>query len=201
MARCSGSRRSSASPASAVWLVVFALSRYASLASIGAAIALPFVALALGEPWPVVVFVTAAAVGVLLLHRANIARLRSGTESRFDLRRLRRPSQLARSVWRAWGSPVLELAPDLADRPVPLGEHVVGVDRLQVDLAREEEVGVVEARIAVDDALEREAHGVLDEARLQMGVLDDEQLVRPLEQLVDRASSSSSPRSRPAARR
>jgi acyl phosphate:glycerol-3-phosphate acyltransferase len=72
-----------------VWLVVFALSRYASLASISAAVALPFAALALGEPWPVLVFVTAAAAGVLLLHRANIARLRTGTESRFDLRRLR----------------------------------------------------------------------------------------------------------------
>jgi acyl phosphate:glycerol-3-phosphate acyltransferase len=72
-----------------VWLVVFALARYASLASIAAAVALPFAALALGEPWPVVVFVTAAAVGVLLLHRTNIARLRAGTENRFDLRRLR----------------------------------------------------------------------------------------------------------------
>jgi glycerol-3-phosphate acyltransferase PlsY len=72
-----------------VWLAVFALSRYASLASMAAAIALPFAALALGEPWPVLVFVTAAAAGVLLLHRANIARLRAGTESRFDLRRLR----------------------------------------------------------------------------------------------------------------
>jgi acyl phosphate:glycerol-3-phosphate acyltransferase len=75
--------------AAVVWLVVFALFRYASLASIAAAASLPFAALALGEPWPVVVFVTAAAIGVLLLHRANIARLRAGTESRFDLRRLR----------------------------------------------------------------------------------------------------------------
>jgi len=72
-----------------VWLVVFALTRYASLASIAAAVALPFAALVLGEPWPVAVFVTAAAVGVLLLHRTNIARLRAGTENRFDLRRLR----------------------------------------------------------------------------------------------------------------
>jgi glycerol-3-phosphate acyltransferase PlsY len=72
-----------------VWIVVFALFRYASLASIAAAISLPFLALVLGEPWPVTVFVTAAAVGVLLLHRANISRLRAGTESRFDLRRLR----------------------------------------------------------------------------------------------------------------
>jgi glycerol-3-phosphate acyltransferase PlsY len=75
--------------AAVVWLAVFAVSRYASLASMVAAVSLPFVALALGEPWPVVVFVAAAAVGVLLLHRANIARLRAGTESRFDLRRLR----------------------------------------------------------------------------------------------------------------
>jgi glycerol-3-phosphate acyltransferase PlsY len=72
-----------------IWVAVFALSRYASLASMTGAVALPVVAVALGEPWPVVVFVAAAAVGVLLLHRANIARLRAGTESRFDLGRLR----------------------------------------------------------------------------------------------------------------
>jgi glycerol-3-phosphate acyltransferase PlsY len=74
--------------AAVVWLAVFALSRYASLASMAAALSLPFAALALGEPWPVVVFVTAAAAGVVVLHRANIARLRAGTESRFDLRRM-----------------------------------------------------------------------------------------------------------------
>ena len=72
-----------------LWIVVFVLSRYASLASMLAALALPFVAVALGEPWPVVVFVAAAALGVLLLHRANLARLRAGTESRFDFGRLR----------------------------------------------------------------------------------------------------------------
>jgi acyl phosphate:glycerol-3-phosphate acyltransferase len=70
-----------------IWVAAFALSRYASVASIAAAVTLPLVAVALGEPWPVVVFVATAAVGVLLLHRANIARLRAGTESRFDLRR------------------------------------------------------------------------------------------------------------------
>ena len=70
-----------------IWLVVFALSRYASLASIAGAIALPFVALAMGEPWPIFLFVLLAAVGVLLLHRPNIARLRAGTENRVKLRR------------------------------------------------------------------------------------------------------------------
>jgi glycerol-3-phosphate acyltransferase PlsY len=74
----------------AVWIVVFLLSRYASLASIVAAISLPILAVVLGEPWPIVVFGVIAAVGVVLLHRPNIGRLRAGTESRF---RLRRPSR------------------------------------------------------------------------------------------------------------
>src|SRR5207302_1379588 len=37
----------------------------------------------LGEPWPVIAFACVAAVAVVLLHRANIARLRAGTENRF----------------------------------------------------------------------------------------------------------------------
>jgi acyl phosphate:glycerol-3-phosphate acyltransferase len=75
--------------AALIWVAVFALFRYASLASMAAAAALPFVAVALGEPWPVVAFIALAAAGVLLLHRTNLARLRAGTESRFDVRRLR----------------------------------------------------------------------------------------------------------------
>jgi glycerol-3-phosphate acyltransferase PlsY len=75
--------------AAVIWVAVFALFRYASLASMAAAAALPFVAVGLGEPWPVVVFIALAAAGVLLLHRTNLARLRAGTETRFDVRRLR----------------------------------------------------------------------------------------------------------------
>jgi glycerol-3-phosphate acyltransferase PlsY len=70
-----------------IWIVVFVATRYASVASMATATALPFVAVALDEPWPVVVFGALAAIAVLVLHRANIARLRSGTESRFRLRR------------------------------------------------------------------------------------------------------------------
>jgi glycerol-3-phosphate acyltransferase PlsY len=70
-----------------VWIVVFLLSRYASLASIVAALSLPILAVVLDEPWPIIVFGVIAAVGVVLLHRPNIARLRAGTESRFRLRR------------------------------------------------------------------------------------------------------------------
>jgi glycerol-3-phosphate acyltransferase PlsY len=70
-----------------VWIVVFLLSRYASLASIVAALSLPILAVVFGEPWPIIVFGVIASVGVVLLHRPNIARLRAGTESRFRLRR------------------------------------------------------------------------------------------------------------------
>jgi glycerol-3-phosphate acyltransferase PlsY len=71
----------------AVWILVFAVFRYASVASIVAALSLPVIAVALGEPWPVYGFAGIAALAVLVLHRANIARLRAGTETRFRFRR------------------------------------------------------------------------------------------------------------------
>ena len=71
----------------AVWIVVFLAFRYASIASILSALSLPIVSVALGEPWPVIAFASAAALAVLVLHRANLKRLRAGTESRFQLRR------------------------------------------------------------------------------------------------------------------
>ena len=70
-----------------VWIVVFLAFRYASVASIAAALSLPVASVALGEPWPVDVFAGAAALAVLVLHRPNIARLRAGTETRFRFRR------------------------------------------------------------------------------------------------------------------
>ena len=74
-----------------VWIVVFLVFRYASLASILAAVSLPVAAALLDEPWPVIVFAAAAAVAVVVLHRANIARLKSGTENRFRFRRTAEP--------------------------------------------------------------------------------------------------------------
>jgi glycerol-3-phosphate acyltransferase PlsY len=75
----------------AVWIVVFVLFRYASLASMLAAVSMPVIAVLLEEPWPVVAFAAFAALAVIILHRANIARLRSGTESRFRFRRTAEP--------------------------------------------------------------------------------------------------------------
>jgi acyl phosphate:glycerol-3-phosphate acyltransferase len=74
-----------------VWIAVFLIFRYASLASILAALSLPVAAVLLGEPWPVIAFAAAAAVAVVVLHRGNIARLRSGTENRFRFRRTAEP--------------------------------------------------------------------------------------------------------------
>ena len=72
----------------AVWIVVFLVFRYASLASILAALSLPIAAVLLDRPWPVIGFAAGAAVAVLVLHRPNIARLRAGTENRFKFKRL-----------------------------------------------------------------------------------------------------------------
>jgi len=71
----------------AVWIVVFLLFRYASLASIVAALSLPIVAVLLDESWPVIAFAVGAALAVVILHRGNIQRLRAGTENRFKVRR------------------------------------------------------------------------------------------------------------------
>ena len=70
--------------------------------------------------------------------------------------------------------------------PQRSASDVVIVDRLEVHLAREHEVVVGEARHLVEQALERDANGVLHEARLQVRMLHDEQLVGALEELEHR---------------
>jgi len=72
-----------------VWILVFAITRYASVASITSAVSLAFWAWLFGYPWPVIAFGGAAGLGVVFLHRANIARLCRGEETRLELRRRR----------------------------------------------------------------------------------------------------------------
>src|SRR5262249_42363167 len=74
-------------PGVGVWILVFALPRYAPAASMTAAVSLPFWAWLYGYPWPVIAFGGAAGAGVVFLHRANIGRLWRRQESRFELRR------------------------------------------------------------------------------------------------------------------
>ena len=64
-----------------VWLGMLALTRISSLGGMSAAVAAPFAALALGFQLEAAVLAALAAL-VLWLHRANIGRLREGTEPR-----------------------------------------------------------------------------------------------------------------------
>lgn len=73
--------------AAAAWLAVFLVFRYASLASLVASFALPLSSALLGEPWEITALAAGAGAGVVFLHRANIERLRAGTESRFSFGR------------------------------------------------------------------------------------------------------------------
>jgi glycerol-3-phosphate acyltransferase PlsY len=67
-----------------VWIATFVLFRYASLASLVTAAALPLLCLVLGEPWATMLFTAAAGAAVFTLHRQNIGRLLHGTEPRFS---------------------------------------------------------------------------------------------------------------------
>lgn len=73
-----------------VWILVFVLTRYASVASIVTALALVLFVWVFGAPWPVVAFAVAGATAIVVLHRHNLRRLFAGTEHRFELRRARR---------------------------------------------------------------------------------------------------------------
>jgi acyl phosphate:glycerol-3-phosphate acyltransferase len=73
-----------------VWLLVFLLTRYASVASIVTALALIGFVLLFGADWPVVAFAAVGTAAIVLLHRHNIRRLAGGTEHRFELKRPRR---------------------------------------------------------------------------------------------------------------
>ncbi|MFM8230266.1 MAG: glycerol-3-phosphate acyltransferase, partial [Chthoniobacterales bacterium] len=72
-----------------VWIVVFKVSRYVSLASMCAAAALP---VAVGALWysgcggngPLLAFALLISALAIWRHRSNIERLRAGTESRFE---------------------------------------------------------------------------------------------------------------------
>ena len=73
----------------AVFIIVFATSRYVSVASLSAALALPLAFLVIGTPMTDPFFIASIIVAlfVFFTHRANIARLRSGEEHRFTRQR------------------------------------------------------------------------------------------------------------------
>ena len=75
-----------------LWWLVLLATRYTSVASITASLALPPLVLVFGGSLAEVLFTVGAAAAIIVLHRANIQRLRHGDENRFTLRipRLRR---------------------------------------------------------------------------------------------------------------
>ena len=81
-----------AAAALAVWLAAAALTRYSSLGSIMAALAAPLAAWWLLGPGPVLAAVAAMAAMIVLRHRANIAKLARGEESRIGDKKATRPS-------------------------------------------------------------------------------------------------------------
>jgi glycerol-3-phosphate acyltransferase PlsY len=71
-----------------IWVIVLALSRFVSLASISASFALPFAAWVTGESTTLILITAAMAVLAIYKHKANIKRLIQGTENRFVLRQV-----------------------------------------------------------------------------------------------------------------
>lgn len=67
----------------AAWIVVFQLSRYVSLASIVAAVALPASAWLLGASTAFAILASILGVFVIARHKTNIVRLLNGTENKF----------------------------------------------------------------------------------------------------------------------
>ncbi|MFZ2639436.1 MAG: glycerol-3-phosphate 1-O-acyltransferase PlsY [Verrucomicrobiia bacterium] len=67
-----------------VWLVVFLLSHYVSLASILGAVALPPLVFGFSGNWKFTAFATLVAVVTVLRHKSNIQRLLAGTEHKFE---------------------------------------------------------------------------------------------------------------------
>jgi glycerol-3-phosphate acyltransferase PlsY len=73
-------------PALAVFVTTVWLTKYVSLGSVLATLALPPIAYATGSPVPVLVAACGACVLIVFRHRANVVRLRAGTERRFGAR-------------------------------------------------------------------------------------------------------------------
>jgi glycerol-3-phosphate acyltransferase PlsY len=72
--------------AAGVFVVVVGVTRYVSVGSICAAVALVAAAAARGAPAPVVLRASVAALIIVVRHRANLARVVAGTEHRIGQR-------------------------------------------------------------------------------------------------------------------
>ena len=65
-----------------IWAIVTLVSNHVSLGSIVVVAVMPFIGIAIKEPWYFILLLFVLAVLVIWLHRGNISRLRAGTESK-----------------------------------------------------------------------------------------------------------------------
>lgn len=72
--------------AASLFLITVWVTRYVSLGSIAATLALPPIAWWAGAPWAVVAAAAGTSTLILFRHRTNLRRLRSGTERRMGAR-------------------------------------------------------------------------------------------------------------------
>jgi acyl phosphate:glycerol-3-phosphate acyltransferase len=73
-------------PALAIFTAVVWMTKYISLGSLLATLALPPIAYALGSPWSAVIGAIASAAIIVFRHRSNLARIWTGTERRIGAR-------------------------------------------------------------------------------------------------------------------
>jgi glycerol-3-phosphate acyltransferase PlsY len=73
-------------PALAVFVSTVWLTKYVSLGSVLATLALPPIAYATGSPQSAVLVACAACALIVFRHRSNVVRLRTGTERRLGVR-------------------------------------------------------------------------------------------------------------------
>lgn len=71
----------------AIFIALVAATRYVSLGSIIASLSLPILGWIFKDPWPMIVGEAVIGVFAAVRHKANIARLLNGTESKFELLR------------------------------------------------------------------------------------------------------------------
>ena len=80
-----------------VWIIIFALTRYVSLASISSAFTLRFAAWAVGDSLTLILVTAALTSLAIYRHKTNIKRLIDGTESRITLKK-RIPSEAPKTT-------------------------------------------------------------------------------------------------------
>jgi glycerol-3-phosphate acyltransferase PlsY len=73
-------------PALAVFVSTVWITKYVSLGSVLASVALPPIVYAIGSPAPIVAAACAACALIVFRHRSNVERLRTGTERRLGAR-------------------------------------------------------------------------------------------------------------------